>query len=144
MKLKSIFFVILTGAIDEVRDFYVKYFDFKVVFDADWYVHLHGQRDGGGAPLELAFMRPDSESLPPSLRYAFDGKGLFITIEAEDVDTLYQRLRNDNHDIVLELCDEAWGQRHFILRDPSGSLLDVVKPIPPSAQYQAAYLEGGH
>ncbi len=46
------------------------------MFDAGWYVQLHGERDGGGAPLELAFMLPDHESLPPALRRAFDGQGM--------------------------------------------------------------------
>jgi len=143
MKLKSLFPVIATKAVAEARDFYVRYFGFQVAFDAGWYVQLHGVRDGGDAPLELAFMLPDHESLPPSLRHAFDGKGVFLTIDVEDVDALYHRLRADGHEILIELRDEAWGQRHFGVRDPSGGMLDVVKPIPPSAEYQAAYLHSG-
>lgn len=130
-------------AVTEARDFYVQYFGFEVAFDAGWYVQLHGPRDGGGAPLEVAFILPDHESLPPFLRRAFDGKGVFLTMEVEDVDALYERLRGEGHEILIELRDEVWGQRHFSVRDPSGGLLDVVKPIPPSAEYQAAYLQSG-
>lgn len=143
MMLKSLFPVIATAAVSEARDFYVEHFGFEVAFDAGWYVQLHGPRDGGGAPLELAFMLPDHESLPPSLRRAFDGKGVFLTMEVDDVDALYERMREDGHEFLIDLRDEAWGQRHFSLRDPSGILLDVVKPIAPSPEYQAAYLEGG-
>ncbi|MGH9672962.1 MAG: VOC family protein [Bryobacteraceae bacterium] len=106
-------------------------------------MQLHGPRDGGAAPLELAFMLPDHESLPPFLRQAFDGKGVFLTIEVDDVDPFFERIRRDGHEILVDLRDEAWGQRHFSVRDPSGGLLDVVKPIPPSAEYQAAHLQGG-
>ncbi len=141
MKLKSLFPVIATKGVTAARDFYVRYFGFEVVFDAGWYVQLHGERDGGGAPLELAFMLPDHESLPPALRRAFEGQGMFLTVEVEDVDTLYERLRGDGHEILIELRDEAWGQRHFGVRDPNGGMLDVVKPIPPSAEYQAGYLQ---
>ncbi len=138
MKLKSLFPVVATKAVTEARDFYVRYFGFEVVFDAGWYVQLHGPRDGGGAPLELAFMLSDHKSLPPSHRQAFNGKGVFLTIEVDDADPFFERLRRDGHEILVELRDEAWGQRHFIVRDPSGGLLDVVKPIPPSAEYQSA------
>lgn len=135
MNLKSIFPVIATNSIDEARDFYVKYFGFEVVFDAGWYVQLHGRRMESDVPLELAFMIPNNESLPPSLQHAFDGKGVFITIEVDEVDTLYQELREAGCEAVVELRDETWGQRHFITRDPSGSLLDVVKPIPLAEEY---------
>lgn len=142
MKLKGLFPVVATKAVAEARDFYVRYFGFQVVFDAGWYVQLNAVREGGGAPLELAFMIPDHESLPPSLRHAFDGKGVFLTIDVEDVDALYQQLRAGGHEILIDLRDEEWGQRHFAVRDPSGGMLDVVKAIPASADYEAAYLEG--
>ena len=37
------------------------------------------------------------------------------------------------------LRDEPFGQRHFITRDPNGVLIDVIKPIPPSAEFAAQY-----
>jgi len=141
MKLKNLFPVIATTAVTEARDFYTKYFGFAVEFDAGWYVQLHGPRDGGEMPLELAFMTPEHESLPSSERHAFNGKGVFLTIEVDEVDGLYRRLRSDGHEILIELRDEDWGQRHFSVRDPAGGMLDVVKPIPPSAEYQPAYGE---
>ena len=139
MKLKSLFPVIATKAVTEARDFYMKYFGFVIEFDAGWYVQLHGERDGGGMPLELAFMSPEHESLPAAQRHAFDGKGVFITIEIDDVDGLYRRLLADGHQILIELRDETWGQRHFAVRDPAGGMLDVVKPITPAAEYRSAY-----
>lgn len=44
--------------------------------------------------------------------------------------------------ILLALRDEPFGQRHFITRDPGGVLIDVVKPIEPSAEFLAQYQEG--
>ncbi|MGH8237931.1 MAG: VOC family protein [Steroidobacteraceae bacterium] len=142
MRLKSLFPVIASSALTEARDFYLRYFGFEVVFETEWYVQLHGPRDGGDAPLELAFALPGHESLPPGLREAFDGKGVFLTFEVDEVDALHEQMRRDGCEILIELRDEAWGQRHFGVRDPSGSLLDVVKPIPPAAEYRGAY-QGG-
>jgi hypothetical protein len=37
------------------------------------------------------------------------------------------------------LRDEAFGQRHFITRDPAGVMIDVIKVIPPSEEFAAQY-----
>jgi hypothetical protein len=37
------------------------------------------------------------------------------------------------------LRDEDFGQRHFITADPNGVLIDVIKPIPPSAEFAELY-----
>jgi hypothetical protein len=42
-------------------------------------------------------------------------------------------------DPVLPLRDEAFGQRHFIVRDPAGNLVDVIENIPPSEEFASAY-----
>jgi catechol 2,3-dioxygenase-like lactoylglutathione lyase family enzyme len=137
----SLFPVIITSTLAAARDFYVHHLGFHVVFDADWYVQLHAPRVDEGVPLELAFMSPDLTSQPFPLRSAFNGQGMIVTIEVNDVDTLYERLRDAGYAMVLELQDEPWGQRHFLLRDPSGTLLDVVKQIPPSPEYVLAYAD---
>jgi hypothetical protein len=41
--------------------------------------------------------------------------------------------------ILLALRDEAFGQRHFITADPNGTLIDIIKPIPPTAEFAARY-----
>jgi hypothetical protein len=41
--------------------------------------------------------------------------------------------------ILLELRDEAFGQRHFITADPNGVLIDIIKPIPPTGDFTAQY-----
>ena len=39
------------------------------------------------------------------------------------------------------LTDEAFGQRHFITRDPNGVLIDVITPIPPAPEYAGLFAE---
>ncbi len=41
--------------------------------------------------------------------------------------------------MLIPLRDEAFGQRHFITRDPNGVLIDIIKPIPPSAEFAQQY-----
>ncbi|MEO0913921.1 MAG: glyoxalase, partial [Pseudomonadota bacterium] len=34
---------------------------------------------------------------------------------------------------------EPFGQRHFITQAPCGALIDVITPIPPSAEFAAQF-----
>ena len=139
MNYKSCFSVIVTSKLAEAREFYVKHLSFEVVFEADWYVQLHAPREGGGKPIELAFMLPNQKSQPSPLHRAFNGAGVIFTLEVEDVDGLYQTVQSTGCEIVVDLQNEPWGQRHFLIRDPAGNLLDVVKQIPPSSDYETSY-----
>lgn len=141
MTLRSLFTVFITPRLPEARDFYVDHFGFRVVFDADWYVQLHGSRGEEAPPLELAFMRPDLLGQPAALQHSFTGAGAILTIEVEDVTVEHRRLEAAGvlSNLIVPLQDEAWGQRHFVFRDPAGTLVDVVQQIPPAAEFAAAY-----
>lgn len=142
MQLKSLFPVIVTSKLAEARDFYVEHFDLRVVFQADWYVQLHGFRGEGVAPLELAFMLPNVESQPAPLHTAFSGVGVIVSIEVDDVDTVHTRLKRAGalKEVIVALRDEPWGQRHFLFKDPAGAMLDVFQMIPPAtSEYASAY-----
>lgn len=45
-------------------------------------------------------------------------------------------------DVLLPLRYEAFGQRHFIVKDPNGVMIDVIQPIPPDPTYLAQYAAG--
>ena len=139
--LGSLFPVFVTDKLADARDFYVRHFDFRVVFEADWYVQIHASRGDNAPPIELAFMVPRLESQPEPLHAAFSGAGVILTIDVEDVDAVHAKLSEAGvlEDVVVGLRDEPWGQRHFLFRDPAGTLLDVVQLIEPSAEYAAAY-----
>ena len=40
----------------------------------------------------------------------------------------------------LEIRSEDFGQRHFIVADPDGVLIDVITPIAPAADYADQYV----
>lgn len=132
--------VFIVPDLTPVRDFYVNHFGFRAVYDSDWYVHLHFAA-ADRPPLELAFMRPDVSFQPPALQAPFAGPGVILTFEVEDVTALHAALAAAGvlRDVVVDLRDEAWGQRHFLIRDPAGILLDVVQPIPPAAEFAAGF-----
>ena len=134
MKITSYYPVICTDKLAETRAFYETHFDFTPAFESDWYVHLTSRSD---SRVNLAILDHSHETIPAG--YRKPAQGVLINFEVEDVDAVYARVQKAGLNIRLAIRDEAFGQRHFILADPSGVLVDVVKPIPPSAEFAAQY-----
>lgn len=49
-----------------------------------------------------------------------------ISIEVEDIDHVYNKAQASGCEIVYELRDEPWGVRRFFIRDPAGTLLNIL------------------
>ena len=114
---------IITSKLADTKRFYQEVLGFGVRFESDWYLLLHTP-DGEG---EIAFLQPDHPSQAPVFQPAFNGKGAFLTIEVDDVDAEYARIRALNIPLVVDIKDEPWGDRHFAIVDPNGIGIDMVK-----------------
>ncbi|GIH91634.1 VOC family protein [Planobispora siamensis] len=137
MKLTSFYPVICTPRLRESRDFYTGLLGFEPTFEAEWYVSL---RRPGAQPYELALLDCDHPTLPAAYRGA-PARGLLLNFEVEDVDTEWERLVvRAGLRAELELRDEDFGQRHFIVADPNGVLIDVITPIAPTEAYAGQYV----
>jgi catechol 2,3-dioxygenase-like lactoylglutathione lyase family enzyme len=136
MKSTHYYPVIMTDDVAGTANFYRRHFRFQPAFENDWYIHLQSTED---ARVNLAIVQFDHPSVPAPGQAKVGG--LLLNFEVADVDTEYERARSGQLPILLALRDEPWGQRHFITRDPNGVLIDVIKPIPPSAEFAAQYAE---
>jgi len=134
MKCTQFYPVIMTDDVAGTSRFYQEHFRFQVVFDSDWYVHLQSGEDES---VNIAVLRGDHETVPASARGQVSG--LIINFEVEDVDAEFERVKAGGLPIVLPIRDEAFGQRHFITRDPNNVLIDIIKPIPPSKEFLEQY-----
>ena len=132
--MNSLYPVICVESVEVSKKFYTSLLDFNTVFELDWYIQLHSPVDEN---LQLAFVLRSHQSVPKQFQQT--PKGVIVTVEVDDVDRLYQKALDMQYDIALELKDEDWGQRHFMTVDPEGLLVDVVKMIPPSGEFLAAY-----
>ncbi|ARX81053.1 MULTISPECIES: VOC family protein [Streptomyces] len=138
MKLTGFYPVICTARLTESRDFYTRLLRFETTFEADWYVSL---RRPGDSPYELALLDHTHPTIPEA--YRRPAQGLLLNLEVEDVDAEWERLVvREGLTPALELRSEDFGQRHFIVADPSGVLVDVITPIPPSGEFAGQYVEG--
>lgn len=134
MKTTAYYPVLMSDEVAETARFYVSHFGFKPLFESNWYVHLQSSED---PRVNLGIVKGDHETIPASSR----GKitGLLLNFEVPDPDEVYARLQEAGLRIVQPIRDEAFGQRHFITVDPNGVLIDVIKPIPPSAEFASQY-----
>lgn len=138
MKVSSFYPVICTQDVGAAREFYVRHFGFEVTFEADWYVSL--ARQGiDGQRYELAFLDSAHRTVPEAYRHT--ARGVLLNFEVDDVDAEYKRLTAAGLEIELPLRSEDFGQRHFIVRDPAGVLIDVITEIPPSPEFAALFAD---
>lgn len=117
---------IITSKLAETKAFYTQTLGFGVTFENEFYLLLHAP--GGGS--EISFLLPDHPSQQPLFHKAFRGQGVYLTIEAEDVDKLYNELKKKGVTIQIDLRDEPWGDRHFAISDPNGIGIDLVRYVP--------------
>ncbi len=52
-----------------------------------------------------------------------------LTIHVDDVDEAYERAKRLGAEIAAEIRDEEHGQRHFLVVDPNGVLLNVMSAV---------------
>ncbi|MFB4196046.1 VOC family protein [Streptomyces carpaticus] len=136
MDLTSCYPVICTERLTASRDFYTRLLGFEITFEADWYLSL---RRPGDSPYELALLDHTHPTLPAAYRTPV--RGLLLNFEVTDVDAEWDRLViRGGLTPELTLRDEDFGQRHFIVADPNGVLIDVITPIAPTAEFAAQYV----
>lgn len=117
---------IVTSKLEATKAFYQEVLHFGVTFENDFYLLMHTP----GKQAELAFLLPDHPSQQPVFQPAFPGKGMFLTIEVDNVDEVYKEITAKHIPIAISLRDEPWGDRHFAITDPNGIGIDIVTYKP--------------
>lgn len=133
---KGFFPVLATEKLAACRDFYIQHFGFKVVFEADWYIHLASEKG-----IQLGFLQPGHASQPEFLHPAYPGKGMIYSFEVDNVDEEYEKLKKGSVQILLPVQTEEWGQRHFMIKDPGDMVIDVIQEVEPTGEYKEQYTE---
>jgi catechol 2,3-dioxygenase-like lactoylglutathione lyase family enzyme len=95
----------------ETRDFFVDLLGFDVVMDLDWVVTLAS---------------PDNRSAQVTVIGNEDPAAPGISVEVTDVDAVHDRAVERGIEIFYPLRDEDWGVRRFMLREPSGTVVNVL------------------
>ena len=134
--ITSLYTVLMSEDVHQSAQFFIDFFQFQETFRSDWYISLKNVESG----FELAFIDSKHGTVPQA--YQSETSGLIINIEVDNVDCLYEELRQQEEmEFLLPIKSEDFGQRHFIVEAPGSVLVDVIQVIPPSAEFAANYLE---
>ena len=92
------------------RDFFAA-LGFEVVMDLGWVVTLASPTDSS---VQVTVIGNDDPSAPG------------ISVDVADVDAVHADVVDRGLEIVYPLRDEDWGVRRFMLREPSGTTVNVL------------------
>ena len=127
--------VYITNNLKASKEFYAKWLDFQVGFEASWFIYLQSK---GEHKITFALIDEKHPSTPPSYG-VFNGRGSFLTLQVEDAATVYNKLMERKAPIAYHLKKEDWGQIRFGLTDPNGLYIDIVQQVDPAAGYWDQY-----
>jgi catechol 2,3-dioxygenase-like lactoylglutathione lyase family enzyme len=136
MAIVAAYPLVTVTRLGESREFFVGRFGMHVVFEASWVVMLSHSPN---ASISLGLMASDHPSSPPGPE-VFDGTGMIVTLQVDDAASLHAKLVAEGMPIAFGLTDAPWGQRRFMVRDPSGVFVDVVEQIDPAPGFWERYL----
>ena len=115
---------IYTKKVQESKEFFCTFFDFKVKFEAEGFVVLQHRIN---TAYELLFCIPNSPFVNEIFRPEFKGQGIIFQMEVEDVENEYRRILAAGIPIELELIEESINGKHFTIKDPNGIYIDIVQ-----------------
>ncbi|MEU1962679.1 VOC family protein [Nocardia sp. NPDC019255] len=93
------------------RDFY-RLLGFQEAMDLGWVVTMASPSN---PTAQVLLVGPDAEQLQPDM-----------SVEVDDVDAVHAAVTAAGAEVVYPLRDEPWGVRRFFVRDPSGTVVNVV------------------
>jgi catechol 2,3-dioxygenase-like lactoylglutathione lyase family enzyme len=99
----------------DTRDFFVKLLGFEVAMDLGWVVTVTSPANPSA---QVNIIGNDDPSAPG------------ISMGVPDVDAVHARAVELGLEIAYPLRDEDWGVRRFMLREPSGTVVNVVAHRP--------------
>ena len=95
----------------ETRDFFVGLLGFEVAMDLDWVVTVASPTNPSA---QVTIVGNDDMAAPG------------ISVEVADVDAVHATAVEQGREIVYPIRDEEWGVRRFMLREPSGTIVNVL------------------
>jgi catechol 2,3-dioxygenase-like lactoylglutathione lyase family enzyme len=95
----------------ETRDFFVDLLGFEVAMDLGWVVTLASPNNPSA---QVTIIANDDPAAPG------------ISVGVDDVDAVHADAVERGLEIAYPLRDEKWGVRRFMLREPSGTIVNVV------------------
>ncbi|MDQ1914382.1 VOC family protein [Paenibacillus sp. GD4] len=113
MKVKRIVANINTKNIEAATRFYHDVLGLEILMDHGWF-RTYGSSEEMSIQVSFA-SQGGSDTTTPDL-----------SIEVDDVDVAFERMKHAGFSIEYGPVDEPWGVRRFYVRDPFGKLVNIL------------------
>ena len=100
---------------EETRDFFVGLLGFEPAMDLGWV---------------MTVASPDNPAAQVTIISNDDPAAPGISVGVDNVDAAHARAVELGYEIAYPLRDEDWGVRRFMLREPGGTMVNVVSHRP--------------
>ena len=126
IEINEIFPLFVVDKLETLKEFYSAHFGFTAVyFEPDFYLHLLHSSSGH----QIGFLLPNHPTQPEFLQVATNKGGSVISFDVANAKHAWNIAQDAGLDVVLPYTEEAWGQNHFIIRDPEGNYVDIVEHV---------------
>lgn len=116
MKVKRIVANIGTQKIASAKRFYGKILGLDILMDHGW-ITTYGS--SAKMTVQVSFAKHGGSGTPvPDL-----------SIEVDDVDEAFKRMKKGRFKIEYPLTEEPWGVRRFFVRDPFGRIVNILEHL---------------
>ena len=95
----------------ETREFFVDLLGFEVAMDVGWIVTVASPTNPA---VQVSIIGNDDMAAPG------------ISVGVPDVDAVHAKAVEQGFEIIYPIRDEEWGVRRFMLREPGGTVVNVV------------------
>lgn len=116
MRVKRIVTNIKTQNVSAAKSFYQDVLELDLLMDHGW-IETYGLP--GKENIQISFASQGGSNSPtPDL-----------SIEVDDVDVVFDRMKSAGYTIEYGPVDEPWGVRRFYVRDPFGKLINILAHV---------------
>lgn len=114
MKVKRIVANIASSKLDEAKDFYLNVLGLDLLMNHVW-IHTYGSDTKMTVQVSFASEGGSGADVPT------------LSIEVDDLGEVLKRIKKADIPVVYGPADEPWGVRRFYVRDPCGTLLNILQ-----------------
>jgi catechol 2,3-dioxygenase-like lactoylglutathione lyase family enzyme len=113
MKVKRIVANVKAEGLGDAKRFYQEVLGLEELMDLGWIV-TYGSNTKSIVQMSIMKEGGSGTAVPD------------ISIEVDNVDEAYQRMKEEKFKIEYHITDEPWGVRRFFVRDPFGKLVNIL------------------
>lgn len=112
--IKRIVANIKTEDLSKADLFYQDILGLEVLMDHGWIKTLGNDKE---AKVQVSFAAQGGNNTEVPL----------LSIEVDNVDELYKKIKQEGFEITYGMADESWGVRRFFVKDPFGNLINILQ-----------------